>query len=181
MKNTLILVVLFLNSIYYTTGQTEKPFFLAIQPGITQEKFYEKDEFDVNVVPIVLQFPVSKRIDLRFVSLANFHFGNSKQFSDIGIHAIAPIFFKKKEEINSLSNGFYVGPLLGLGTNLLNEHRTTTVGFESGYMFATDKRFSITLGLQLGGSHFNYSNKPNVWRQHFGFKANIGFWFRKGS
>jgi len=31
----------------------------------------------------------------------------------------------------------------------------------------------------LGGSYFTYDNQPNIWRSHFGFKVNIGFWVNK--
>ena len=30
--------------------------------------------------------------------------------------------------------------------------------------------------LALSGSYFDYDNQENVWRNHFGFKAKLGFW-----
>jgi len=59
---------------------------------------------------------------------------------------------------------------------LLNNHYTTTIAVEPGYMFKASKRFSLTLGLQLGSSYFMYENKNNQWLQHFGLKINLGFW-----
>lgn len=160
-------------------GQDKKPVFVGLQPGVTVEPFYEKGDFDVNVVPVVVQLPLAKRLDFRFTSLANYHFGSSSEFSDIGVQLIFPVYFRKKESTNELSHGLYLGPLIGGGRNLMNEHYTYIAGIETGYMFPTDNRFSLTLGLQLGGSYFSYDNEADLWRNHFGFKINLGFWLNK--
>ena len=158
-------------------AQDKKPLFLGIQPGITKEKFYSKDEFDINIIPFVLQMPLSKKFDLRLTTLGNYHFGGTSGFSDIGLQLVAPVFiFGHKEVTNSKSHGFYAGPVLGFGRNLINNHYTTTVAIEPGYMFSTKKHFTISLGLQFGGSYFNYDTEPNLWRNHFGFKINLGWW-----
>ena len=83
---------------------------------------------------------------------------------------------KKKDEINSKSGGFYIGPLLAIGRNLKNEHYTYTPAVETGFLFRTDKRFTASLGLQLGGSYFVYDELDPKWTNHFGIKANLGFW-----
>ena len=158
-------------------SQTSKPIFVGIQPAVTKEKFYTEKEFDINVVPLVFQIPLCKQMDLRIGTLANYHFGGEKQqFSDIGFQLVAPVFLKAKEETNLKSFGFYAAPVLGLGRNLVNEHYTTTVAAEAGYMFEATKRFTLSMGLQLGGSYFTYDNLPNKWVQHFGYKINLGFW-----
>ena len=58
----------------------------------------------------------------------------------------------------------------------MNNHYTYTVGVESGYMFPTHKSFTLNIGLQLGGSYFDYDNHENKWVNHFGPKINLGFW-----
>ncbi len=39
-----------------------------------------------------------------------------------------------------------------------------------------DCKFAPVEGIQYGGSHFNYKNGNNEWHEHFGIKANLGFW-----
>ncbi len=53
--------LLILNSLN-TFSQERKPIFLGLQPGITKEKFYDKDEFDINVIPLVFEIPISKKV-----------------------------------------------------------------------------------------------------------------------
>jgi len=164
-------------AIYSTAfSQNKKPIWLGIQPAMTIEPFYPKGEFDLNVVPLVIQVPLTKRMDIRYTNLANLHFGGNGGFSDIGGEVQFPIFIKKKEQIHTRSQGIYMSPLIGVGRNLVNDHYTMTPAVEGGYMFASSKRFTLTLGLQLGGSYFIYDDSDPEWRNHFGFKANLGFW-----
>jgi len=97
MKKTLLIIstVLITSAIFAQTSKS--PFFLGLQPGVTKEKFYSKSEFDVNIIPIVFQIPIAKKIDFRVITLANYHFGGGNQFSDIGIQTVYPVYFKKKK------------------------------------------------------------------------------------
>ena len=85
-------------------------------------------------------------------------------------------FFKEIENRQDIPKGFYLGPVLGFGRNLLNEHFTTTLAAEPGYMFETRKSFTIVLGIQLGASYFHYDSQPNKWVLHWGPKVTFGFW-----
>ena len=174
MKTSLFTLILLLS--VSLSAQDKKPFLLGIQPGITKEKFYEENEFDINIIPVYFQIPVSKRNDIRVVSYANYHFGGESRFSDLGLFLASPVFIRKKEETNQKSSGFYIAPVLGLGRNLVGDHFTATFAMEPGYLFPTDNRFTLSLGMQLGGSYFMYDNEANGLRQHFGFKINLGFW-----
>jgi len=69
-----------------------------------------------------------------------------------------------------------LGYYLGLGRILINDHYTTTVAIEPGYMWETKKSFTITLGAQFGGSYFGYDSKPNKWVTHWGPKVTFGLW-----
>jgi len=171
---TIITLFLLTNSLIY--AQEKRPFFIGLQPSFTKETFYEKNEFDINIVPLTIQVPLGKLIDIRVTSEVNYHFGPTKGVSDVGAQFVLPVYFKKKENAKTMSHGFYAGPVVGLGTNLINNHNTLTVAVEPGYMFKANKRFSLALGLQLGASYFDYFDKPNVWRSHFGVKINVGFW-----
>ncbi len=176
--STLILLSLFSAASIY--AQEKRPVFIGLQPSFTKETFYEKDEFDINIVPLMVQVPIGRLIDLRVTSEVNYHFGPTNGISDVGAQFVAPIYFKKKETVKSISHGFYAGPVLGLGTNLINDHNTLTVAVEPGYMFMANKSFTLALGLQFGASYFNYFEKSNVWRSHIGFKINVGFWVFRG-
>ena len=177
-SSAFFLLYLITSSIIY--AQDKRPVFIGLQPSFTKETFYEKNEFDINVIPLIVQVPVGKRIDLRATSEVNYHFGPSDGISDVGAQFVMPIYFKKKENTKAMSHGFYAGPVLGLGTNLIDDHNTLTLAVEPGYMFKPNKRFSIALGLQLGASYFDYFNKSNTWYSHIGFKINIGFWVNRG-
>ena len=178
----LILLLFLLFTLFSKLGAQEKrPIFLGVQPAITKEKFYDDDEFDINIVPLVFQMPLAKRLDVRLVSVINFHLP-SNQFSDIAVFSVWPIFFKAKENSVARSSGFYAGPLVGFGTNQVYDHLTLTVGIEPGYMFAAQKRFTLAFGMQLGSSYFINPFVENEWHDHFAIKINLGFWFdRTGS
>lgn len=175
-----LIVMLYLITNSFIYAQDSRPVFIGLQPSFTKETFYEKNEFDINIIPLIVQVPVGKRIDLRATSEVNYHFGPSNGISDVGVQFVMPVYLKKKENTKSISHGFYAGPVLGLGTNLMDDHNTLTVAVEPGYMFKPNKSFSIALGMQLGASYFDYFNKPNTWYSHIGFKINVGFWVNRG-
>jgi hypothetical protein len=171
---TFVLIIVITNNLY---GQEKRPFLIGIQPAITVEPFYEDGEFDVNVFPLVYEARIGQRTNIRIVPIANYHLGGEENgFSDLGLFTILPIFLQKAESRYAKTHGFYVGPVLGFGRNVLNDHYTTTLALEPGYMFKTEKRFTITLGLQLGGSHFLYDDEPNEWFFHWGPKISFGLW-----
>ncbi len=174
-----IYLLLFMGS-EIVQAQDKRPVFIGVQPSFTRETFYEDGEFDINIVPIIVQVPVGKRIDIRATSEVNYHFGPSDGISDVGVQFVMPVYFKKKENTKSISHGFYAGPVIGLGTNLIDDHNTLTVAIEPGYMFKANKSFTLALGLQLGASYFDYFDQPNAWYSHIGFKINIGFWVNRG-
>jgi hypothetical protein len=172
-----LLFIAILLTVNICFAQERKPVFVGLQPSITKEKFYDENEFDINVIPIVVEIPIAKRMDLRINTIANYHFGRTeKQFSDIGFQALAPIFLRKKEIVNAPSGGFYIAPVGGYGRNLINDHHTYLIAVEPGYLFPTQKSFTLSIGVQLGGSYFDYDVEPAKWEQHFGVKINLGFW-----
>lgn len=126
---------------------------------------------------MVLEASIGLRTNLKVTPIVNYHFGGQTNgLSDIGLFTVLPIFFKKKEIRSDRPYGFYVGPVLGFGRNLINDHYTTTVALEPGYLFKAEKRFTIALGLQLGGSFFSYENQANKWVTHWGPKVSFGYW-----
>ena len=162
----------------FVLAQEKRPVFIGLQPSFTRETFYEEGEFDINIVPLMVQVPIDKMVDIRFTSEVNYHFGSTNCISDVGGQIVLPIYFKKKESTKNISHGFYAGPVLGLGQNLLDDHNTVTLAIEPGYLFKANKSFTLALGMQLGASYFDNFNMPNAWYSHLGLKINIGFWVK---
>ncbi len=175
----LIILILTIISLSVVKAQDKRPLFIGVQPSITKETFYEKDEFDVNIVPLVLQVPVGRCIDLRATTEVNYHFGDTRGISDIGVQFVLPVYFQMKENTKTISHGFYAGPVLGIGQNQIDDHNTITLAVEPGYMFMAKRSFTLSLGIQVGASYFDYFNKSNTWYSHLGFKINVGFWVNR--
>jgi len=94
-----ILLFLSLLSISPILGQDERrPFFLGVNPSVTVEPFYEKGEFDVNILPLVYQRPLTKMFDFRLISTLNLAVRNDGNgISHMGLEAGFPIYLKAKE------------------------------------------------------------------------------------
>lgn len=177
-KPYILFLLIFLSSNIYS--QTQKNIFIGIQPGVTVEPFYEKGELDINILPVVFETRIGDRTNLRFLPLVNLHSGGTENgISDVGLFTVLPIFLNDVERMEDHTFGFYVGPVLGLGRNLLNDHYTSTLAVEPGYMFESEKSFTITMGMQLGASHFFYDSAPNEWTFHWGPKVTFGYWLKK--
>lgn len=173
----LFLLILSLIMSSKSIGQSSTPIFIGLQPNITVEPFYDKGEFDIDILPLVVEASIGLRTNLKVTPMVNHHIGGQTEgISDLGVFAVLPILLKKKEIRSDRPYGFYAGPVLGFGRNLINDHYTTTVGIEPGYMFETKKRFTISMGLQLGGSYFSYDSEPNKWVTHWGPKFSFGYW-----
>jgi hypothetical protein len=171
------LIILFVVISNTLLGQERAPLLIGIQPGITKETFYDTNEFDINVVPLMVQTPLTKKVDLRATVIANYRSGSNSGFSDLGIEFVLPYHFSKQDRLNR-SSGFYAGPVANLGRNIIADHYTVTLALEPGYLFKAEKNFTLALGMQIGSSFFGYDDLPNKWRSHFGTKVNLGFWVR---
>ncbi|MFC2127818.1 hypothetical protein ACFLRU_05490 [Bacteroidota bacterium] len=176
-RQALSVAIIFVSYIGATYGQSDKRIFLGIQPAITIEPFYDEGELDINLFPIIFEAPITSRANLRIAPIANYHLGGiTNGVSDLSLFTVLPVFFKKTENQNDKPYGFYIGPVLGFGRNIINNHYTTTLAFEPGYMFEAKRSFTITLGVQFGASYFAYDIQPNKWTSHFGPKVTFGFW-----
>lgn len=129
MKTVVIFYITAL-SISILSGQDNWAYYLGIQPAVMVEPFYDKGEFDINVVPVVIQTSLNKRIDVRKTTLVNYHFGDEQSVSDAGVEISSPIFLKKKSAIGISSGEFYIGPSVGIGKNYINDHKTLTMALE---------------------------------------------------
>jgi len=152
--------------------------FLGLNPSITIEPFYEKGEFDVNVCPLVYQRVITRRIDIRLNSIVNLGIRkNGNALSHLGLELAVPIFFKKKENKNETSKGFYCAPLLSVSAN--QRERQNNFGFwaEPGYHLLFENNFALSFGLQVGATYIKSALGDEFLGSHFGGKVIFGKWF----
>jgi hypothetical protein len=152
--------------------------FLGLNPSVTVEPFYEKGEFDVNILPIVYQKHFSKRFDFRVSSTVNYGIRkSSNSITHIGGQLAFPVYFKKSEDNENPNNGFFVAPGMGFTRNREEHH--TNIGFwlEPGYNLLFSEDWIISFGMQFGATYFNYDSLEDLWGNHFGVKIFFGKWF----
>jgi hypothetical protein len=158
-----------------TYGQ--RTHFVGLNPSVTVEPFYQEGEFDLNIVPLVYQVPLNSRIDFRASTTVNLGFRESStKVSHLGGQVAFPIFLKKKEELTIPSAGFFAAPGIGFTRNILEKHSNFGFFIEPGYNLQISEKWSISFGVQLGATHFNYDNGKKKWGNHFGIKIFIGRW-----
>ncbi|PRY85500.1 hypothetical protein [Mongoliibacter ruber] len=177
MKHFGVLIFFFCSFQYALQAQTDKPSFLiGVNPSVTVEPFYERGEFDINVLPVVFQKRLAERVDLRLTSILNLGIRSERnQISHYGLEVASPIFFKKNESI--YSQGFYTAPIISLTQNRLEQHHNVGLWVEPGYQFYFEDKFSLSLGLQFGATYFTYATQDDSWGSHFGVKVIFGRWF----
>lgn len=160
-------------------AQKEKsPDFFGINPSITVEPYYNKGEWDVNILPWVWQKPISKRIDLRFNSILNLGIRNTGNvISHFGLEIAAPVFLRKKSQKNECSKDWFIAPILSLTQNATENRSHVGIWCEPGYSLLFENRFAVSFGLQLGMTSFITQQSEVTWGNHFGFKIIFGKWF----
>lgn len=179
MKRLFILssILLIFNTFIVYSQQQKTANYIGLNPSVTVEPFYEKGELDINIFPLVYQKTITDRIDFRVSTILNYGIRNTtNEISHFGGQIAFPIFLNKKDNLSSPSNGFFCAPGMGLTRNRIENH--TNIGFwlEPGYnMMVTDK-WSISFGIQLGATHFDYDNGSQKWGNHFGIKIIVGRW-----
>jgi len=165
-------------SVTSSAQNASKNNFIGLNPSVTVEPFYEKGELDINILPIVYQRPISKRVDIRLTSILNLGIRNEgNTISHFGIEIAVPIFFKAKESTQESSEGFFVAPIVSTTRNRIEAHNNLGVWIEPGYHFLFDNDFALSCGIQLGGTYFAYDDGQTNWGNHFGVKIIFGKWF----
>ncbi|HLP05045.1 MAG TPA: hypothetical protein VK152_06425 [Paludibacter sp.] len=180
MRNRIIyLSIITLSFHFQSIAQTGKSMnFIGLNPSVTVEPFYEKGELDVNVFPLVFQKTLTKRVDIRASTTVNYGIRNSANtISHLGGQLAFPIFLQSKENLLAPSQKFFVAPGIGFTRNLLEKHSNIGLWIEPGYSMMISENWSISFGVQLGATHFDYDNNTQKWGNHFGVKIIIGKWF----
>lgn len=176
MKRILIVISALLITLA-SHAQDRRPVFIGFSPQLTKEEFYDKGEFDLNIIPVVIQVPVTRRIDFRLSTLGNFRFGGKSKFSDLGFNLSAPVYFKRKDSIKQKSEGLFISPYLGLSRNVLDKHNTYNMAGQVGYFFLMGETFGMSMHVEYGSTLFIHDELAKEWGPHFGFKVNLGWWF----
>ncbi len=177
-KQIILLCIIILTcsfQLFAQLGKTKN--FIGLNPSITVEPYYQKGELDLNIVPIVFQKTLTKRIYIKIASIVNYGIRNSNNtISHIGGQLSFPIFFLKKEDLKTPSQGFFVAIGGGFSRNIMEKHNNYGLWLEPGYNLMISENWSISFGVQLGATHFNYDNGDKKWGNHFGIKIIIGRW-----
>lgn len=172
---TLWILILLSGLLTNISAQNMKRTFIGIQPMITKEKFYDKGEFDLNIVPLVVQVSLSELVEIRAISIVNMHFGTSSEVSHVGAELGLPLYpFRKRE---SAMKGIYAAPVFAMVHNRVTSSKEYTFAIEPGYSWIFQKGFSMNAGLQLGGTYFDGTFDGNALKDHFGFKISLGYSF----
>lgn len=161
---------------YGAKAQNKGTIYIGVQPEITVEKEYAKGEFDVNIVPLVFQYWLSESITIRYSNILNVHVNKGLQTSQIGGQLAFPWYFLHEKE--SELSGFYIAPLGALTYNNISGGTENTLALEPGFTWFNKSGLTLSLGFQLGGTHFTANDQTNGWRSHGGLKFNIGYRFK---
>lgn len=162
----------------YISAQEKGINFIGIKPSVTVEPFYEKGELDINVFPLVYQRTISRRVDIKTLSIVNYGIrNNNSSFSHLGFQFAVPIFFKLKEKKSEPSKGFYIAPGFGLSRNLIEKHNNLGFWVEPGYNLLITQKLSISFSIQLGATQFWYDDGTQKLGNHFGIQVIFGKWF----
>ena len=174
--NIALVLLLFSVGIQHGLGQQKGSFYLGLGPDFTTEKEYEKGEFDVNVLPFVIQYNLTNYIGIRASTVVNLHVKDGTEVSQVGGQLALPVYIRS--EASSPVSGIYLAPVLGMSHNMISEGNEITAAAEAGYTWITNSGFTMNLGLQLGGTYFTANDESAGWRNHSGFKFSLGYTFR---
>lgn len=170
-------ILLLATSVNGFAQRQRKAVYLGLNPSVTVEPFYDKGEMDINVFPLVYQKTLTNRVDFRLSTILNYGIRNTTNaISHFGGQLAFPIFLNKKDDLSSPSNGFYCAPGMGFTRNRMENHSNLGFWLEPGYHLMVSDTWSISFGLQLGATHFDYDSGLQKWDSHVGMKIVFGSW-----
>ena len=86
-------LLLFSVGIQHGLGQQKGSLYLGLGPDITMEKEYTKGEFDVNVLPFVIQYNLNNYMGIRASTVINLHVKDGTEVSHVGGQLALPVYF----------------------------------------------------------------------------------------
>ena len=170
----IIAVILFAFSLYTVQAGTDKAsYFVGITPSITAEPFYDAGEYDVNIFPLVYQKNIFNKIDVRITSIINYGIRKyENKISHVGIEMAFPIQLFSQVLSRGLSEGFFIAPILSIAQEQIAKEKHFGLWIEPGYQFIVSRYYSMSLGLQMGGTWIE-----SDLTDHLGVNFIIGRWF----
>lgn len=163
-----------------TDASLEQPphLHVGLQLAITAEPDDGGDmSVALNVVPLVVEFSMTRRVGLRATSLVNYQFAGTRSgIAQLGGSLTVPIYLPGRRG-ESPFQGFYVGPHCGAAINRLYGGADLSPAAEAGFRWRLARRWSLNLATQLGASWLNRPDPENTrWVMHFGVYPSIGVW-----
>lgn len=179
MKHLLLFNIILIHFSTAVSAQGERKFnFWGVNPSVTVEPFYAKGELDVNLIPVVFQRSLNKRLDIRLNSICNLGVRKiENEISHFGLESALPIFLNQKKHAIDLSQGLFAAPVVSFTRNRLEGHSNIGLWLEPGYNLLFDNKFALSFGLQIGTTYFAYNGGQTKWGNHFGVKVIFGRWF----
>ncbi len=175
-KLILILLVLVLTKLI-AVSQNNKQFLLGFNPSVTIEQTYPKGCFDLNVFPLVIEYPLAKNLDIRAISIVNYGFRNmGSALINIGAELSIPYYFNFGNTLPAAPSGFFLAAGSAYTRNIYYNHNNLSVFFEPGYNFLFNDNFSLIIDLQYGRTFFYYDDGSKLTGNHFGLKVILGWW-----
>ncbi len=154
-------------------GYAANDLLLGLEPAMTVEPFYEDNEFDLNLVPLVIHQRGAESLKTRLILQANYHFADEAGFNNVGLEVARPAYIFEEGSFA----GAYTTPIVSLGLNILDDQLKSTMGGEIGYSFDTETNWRFNVALQVGATFFGENDTgPSEWKNHFGIKFHFGKW-----
>jgi hypothetical protein len=176
MKTIVLLFAFSLLSIL-AISQQQKPLLIGFNPSVTVEPAYPKGSFDLNIFPLVLEYPLIQNLDIRAITIANFGFRNTgSALINVGAEISLPYYFMFGKNKPAAPSGFFLAAGSAFTRNLHYHHSNMSVFFEPGYNFLFNDNFSLIIDLQYGRTFFFYDDGSRITGNHFGVKVILGWW-----
>ena len=179
MKKIFIISFFLLTLAITANCQNSKSFLIGINPAVTIEKSYPKGAFDLNVLPLVIEFPVVKDLNFRAITLLGYGFRNyGSALMNVGVEFALPYYFIFGKSKPLHPSGFFVAPGFAYSRNVYYYHNSYSIFLEPGYNFLITDRFSLIIDMQYGRTFFKYDDGISVTGNHFGVKVVLGWWIK---
>ncbi|MDH5233139.1 MAG: hypothetical protein OEY38_24055 [Gammaproteobacteria bacterium] len=167
----LLLVTIVLGEVQASSDRSR--YFIGITPSVTAEPFYNKGEFDVNVLPLVYQQTLFNKTDFRLTSIVNYSVRDTEnQLSHIGFEAAFPMRVFRRERLLHQKDGFYFAPIMSIAHEQIKKENHIGFWLEPGYQFLFKHNYSMSIGLQAGVTLI-----ADEVQNHFGINFIFGRWF----
>jgi len=178
MRKLLIIILISILPVQLFCQET-KPFLLGLNPAVTIEPTYSAGSFDVNIFPLVFEYPVISNLDVRVITLFNYGFRNyGSALINVGAELSIPYYVNFSKNKPVVPSGFFVAAGSAFTRNIYYNHNNLSVFLEPGYNFSFNNSFALIIDLQFGKTYFFYDDSSSITGNHFGVKVILGWWFK---